>query len=162
MPPDSCHCMIKSCLTLKFLSVVPLSCSEPLQVVVGPLLQVHEGGAAGAVDVAQCTQPPWTTAKPGLKRPMKERQQEAFAELGETTPKPRRSSRSKKVTTSDCGLQDLSPMLQTPMPESGVGNESGPPPPDSTPARQRGETCVDNLRNMQLLRIFDLSCSDGV
>lgn len=108
--------------------------------VLGPLLQVHEGDAAEAVDVAHCTQPPLTIAKPGLKRRMKEQHRESFAAVEETTPKPRRSSRSKKVATMDCRLQDPSPMLQTPMPESGVGNEFGPPPPDSTPARQRGES----------------------
>lgn len=124
--------------------------------VVPPLLIVHEGSAAEEVDVAQCTQPSFTTPVSGLKRLRKVQQREAFAEVGETTPKPRSSLRSKKVSTPECGLADLLPNLQTPMPESDVPNDFGPPPPDSTPARQRGESLTYNLRN-ELLKIFNMS-----
>ena len=117
------------------------------------MIHQHTGGATEDVDVAHCTQPPSTTAKSGLKRLRKEQQQKAFAAVGETTPKPRCSGRLKKATTTECGLADLSPMLQTPMPESDVPNAFGPPPPDSTPARQRGESCIYMHYTIYLLGI---------
>lgn len=40
-----------------------------------------------------------------------------------------------KVPTLDCTLADAT--LQTPMPESEPGSEFEPPPPDSSPFRQR-------------------------
>ena len=61
---------------------------------------------------------------------------------GETTPKPRRNSRSKKVCGAACGLSALTPQtLQTPMPETGCPNDFGPPPPESTPNPERGKSC---------------------
>ena len=114
----------------------------PLQVVVPPLLQQHVAFASLEVDVAQCTQPPFPHAPTGLKHVRKERQCKGLAERGGSRAIPQRTCRSKKVTTLDNGLPDLAPMLQTPMPGSDVGNDYGPPPPDSTPVRQRGKSCV--------------------
>ena len=58
---------------------------------------------------------------------------------GETTPIPHRSSRLKKLTTTTTGIARQ--MQQTPMPESDAPSEFGPPPPDSTPACERGKSC---------------------
>lgn len=110
-----------------------------VQVVVPPLRQV----LAADVDVAHCTQIPVTNAPTGLKRMRKERRSKALASGGgETTPKPQRPSRSRKVTSAECGLADMT--LQTPMPASDAPNELGPPPPDSTPAPKHGISCDDS------------------
>ena len=103
-----------------------------------PLLQVHAAHGAAGVDVVQCTQIPIANASTGLKRMRKGGQSKALAVGGETTPKPARSLRSGKVTIADCGLADMT--LQTPMPESDAPNEPGPPPPDSTPAPNHGNS----------------------
>ena len=110
-----------------------------MQVAPSPLLQVHVADASQDVDLAQCTHTPFTQARTSFKRVRKERQGKAVAGVGETTPRPLRTSVSTKQATLECGLMDLTTMLQTPMPHSDVGNEFGPPPPESTPARQRGE-----------------------
>lgn len=112
-----------------------------------PLLQVHVADASQNVDLAQCTQPPFIHAKTGFKRLRKERQRKTFAEVGETTPVTRRTLRSTKTTTLECEFLEVMTMQQTPMPQTDVRNEYGPPPPKSTPARQRGESSGDGLLN---------------
>lgn len=92
------------------------------------MLQGQDGMDSEAFDVAHCTQPPFTQTKAGLKRLKKGWQGSDCAEGGATTPKPLRSLRSKKLCSAECGAAELSPMLQTPMPWSEVGNEFGPPP----------------------------------
>lgn len=124
-----------------------------VQVTVHPSLQAHTLHATEGFDVAHCTQIPVTHAKTILKRPRKERQCKVTADGGQTTPTPPRSSRGKKLTSAGSGFADQA--LQTPMPETDAPNELGPPPPDSTPAPGRGESCVSqppiwsfsNLRN---------------
>jgi hypothetical protein len=112
-----------------------------------PLLQVHVADASQNVDLLQCTQPPFTHAKTGFKRLRKERQGKTFAELGETTPVTQRTLRSTKTTTLECEFLEVTTMQQTPMPQTDVGNEYGPPPLESTPARKRGKSSCDGLLN---------------
>lgn len=100
--------------------------------------QLHQNlasEAAADVNVTHCTQIPFTQDQPGLKRLRKQVQLKDVALGGTPTPKPQRRSKAKKLLTADGGLADLT--LQTPMPETGVGSEFGPPPPDSTPVPQR-------------------------
>ena len=92
------------------------------------------------VDVLMCTQTPSANASTGVKRMRKGRQSKAFADGGETTPKPQVRTRSMKVPTADCGLINMT--LQTPMPESDSPSELGPPPPDSTLAPKHGNDHV--------------------
>ena len=110
-----------------------------LQVGVPPLHQVQATDASEGFDVAHCTQIPVTHARTIYKRLRKERQCKALAYGGETPPNPHRSSRSKKLTTSVDGFADQT--LQTPMLESDAPSEFGPPPPDSSPAPERGKCC---------------------
>lgn len=92
--------------------------------------------------VLNCTQPTSTHAPAGLKRPRLDRRCKASAKRGASTAIPQTTSTLKKVTTFVGGLAKETPMMQTPMPASPVGNEFGPPPPDSTPARHRGKNYV--------------------
>ena len=96
------------------------------------MLQVLAADAAADVEVPHCTQIPRANASTGFKRMRKERVYLEIADGGETTPTPQTRSRSRKVTTAECGLVNMT--IQTPMPETGAPNELGPPPPDSTPA----------------------------
>lgn len=116
-----------------------------VQVVQPPLLQVHAAVMAADVNLVQCTQIPLTDASTGLKRMRKERQCQELADSEETTPKPHTRSKSKKMTTAECGLVHMT--LQTPMPESDAPNELGPPPPDSTPAPKHGYSCSNSTLN---------------
>ena len=107
-----------------------------MQVVLHPLREVHAPDAAADVHEVQCTQLPITKATSGLKRTRKARQSREQADVGETTPTLRRGSRARKLTTAECGLEDMT--LQTPMPQTDSSNELGPPPPESTPAPKHG------------------------
>ena len=116
-----------------------------LQVVATPFLQGHAVDQAEDFDVAHCTQIPITRAHSGSKRLRKQGHQKATAKWVETTPKPATRSTTKKLATAECVFADLT--LQTPMPESEAGNEFGPPPPDTTPAFQRMNSCGYNIRH---------------
>ena len=100
------------------------------------ILQVQVADALEVVEVVSCTQIPSTRASGGLKRLRKVRQASAIAE-GVCTPKAQRSGISKKVSTDECGLADLT--LQTPMPEIETASAFGPPPLDSTPPPLHGK-----------------------
>lgn len=114
-----------------------------VQVVGTQLHQSLAAEAAADVDVAHCTQIPFTQERTGLKRLRKQVQLKEFAEGGETTPKPQRRSKAKNLLTAEGGLAD--PMLQTPMPEIEAGSEFGPPPPDTTPGPQRMHSCSNTV-----------------
>ena len=145
-------CSSASLVSIHFMT--SLAHHQAVQVVVKPLLQVQATDAAAGVNVPHCTQIPRSNASTGLKRMRKERQYLELADGVEATPTPQRRLSTRKVMNAECGLADMT--LQTPMPESDAPNVLGPPPPDSTPAPKRGNSCANRAH---LLYIGNCCCA---